>query len=92
MFGGLSGTAVRAFGIGLTLGGMLIAAAPGVVVGVAIAYVGIAIFLSALVWPPFEAGINALWMILTRQGRVAFQSRVLNPNSSDAVVTEPDRA
>ena len=60
MLGGIVGTAVRAFGLGLTLGGMLIAAAPRISVGVAIAYLGIAVFITALIWPIVEYGFSFL--------------------------------
>ena len=61
MFGGVFGTVLRSFGAGLTLGGMLVAAAPGVGFGVAVAYIGFSVFVAALIWPVVENVIARIY-------------------------------
>ena len=75
MLGGTAGTAGRALGLGFILGGMLIAASPQIAVGVAITYLGVAIFVAGLIQPVFENSLAYLGRIVTNYVGDVWQAR-----------------
>lgn len=65
MFGGIFGTVLRSLGVGLTLGGIVVAAAPRASVGIAITFIGISIFLAALIWPVVERAVLLIFELVS---------------------------